>query len=52
MKYITVKLTEEQAYQAIHSLENDMVDHWSNQTVAMLKRIVTKLHKALALSQD
>lgn len=45
MKYITVKLTEDQVYAIIRDLEFEMIDRTGS--IAFEKRIVTKLHKAL-----
>ena len=44
MKYITVKLTEDQVYAIIRDLEYEMIDRDSTYYE---QRIVTKLRKAL-----
>lgn len=49
MKYITVKLTEDQAYQVWTSLENDWID---NENKAYISRIITKIKKALVQAKS
>jgi hypothetical protein len=49
MKYITVKLTQDQVYAIIRDLEFEMNDR---PDTAFEQRIVTKLHKALAQAKQ
>lgn len=46
MKYITVKLTVDQAYAIIRDLEMEMIDRTGS--TAFEQRIIGKLNKALA----
>lgn len=49
-KYITVKLTEDQAWAIIRDLEYEQVDNSDWQSVAYSTRIINKIRKELAKS--
>lgn len=51
MSNITITLTKDQAYQVIHSLNNDWIDN-EVKSQGFIQRVVAKIEKALAQAKS